>query len=112
MRFAEKRRAPAAEDFLEALKRDLLQLSDSFNAEGLKRRFRDSADAGNSAHAKRSEKRSLAARGHPNEAARFGLVARDFCNEARGREPARAGKARRGSDFTQQFIGCGERRAM
>ncbi len=72
--------------FFEAFERNLLQLANRFDAERLQSSFCNFADTGNSAHRERREKCRFASRRNPNEATRFGLVARYFCYEPRGSE--------------------------
>ena len=107
-----ERSAPAAESFFQFFERNCLQLADRFDAERLQSGFGDFADAGNSAHGERREKCASLPGGNPDEAARLGLIARDFCDEARGAKPAGARQARGRGDFEQKFVSGGERRSV
>ena len=70
------------------------------------------ADAGNSSHGERRKKRGFAAGRNPDQTARLGLIAGDFCDQARGAEAAGTGQRRRRRDFAQKLIRGGERRAV
>src|SRR5882762_9314542 len=85
--------------------RDLI---DGFNAEGAKRAFRDFADAGNFSHWQVREKSLFAACRDPDEAARLGLIRRNFCNEPSRSQSARTGKSSGASDRLKQLVGRGE----
>src|SRR5882724_2733755 len=73
-RLAIERRAPLAEYAFQFFPRHGRDLLDGFYAEGAKRAFRDFADAGNFSYWKHGKKSLLAARRHPHEPTRLGLV--------------------------------------
>jgi len=87
-------------------------LFDSFDAEGAKRALRDFADAGNFSHRQLCEKSLFAACRDPDEAARLGLIRRNFRNEPRRSEAAGAGKSGGASDRSKQLVGSRERRSV
>src|SRR6185312_6258422 len=81
-RFAIEGGAPAAKIGFQASESLRLQLRDGFDAQLIERGFGDFADSRNAADGKRRKEIFFAACGNPNQAARLGLVAPDFCNEA------------------------------
>jgi len=83
-----------------------------FDAEGAKRALRDFADAGNFSHRQLCEKSLFAACRDPDEAARLGLIRRNFRNEPRRSEAAGAGKSGGASDRSKQLVGSRERRSV
>ena len=78
----------------------------------VQRRFGDFADSGNAPHAERREKCFLAPGGNPHQAARLGLIARHFGDQARSREARGARQSGGCRNFAQQRIGRGQRRAV
>jgi len=111
-RFAVKRRSPPAENLFKFFRGMFGELRDGFDAERAKGAFGDFADAGNFAHRKRRQKLCFLAGSNPDEAARFSLIAGDFCGEAGGGEAAGAGKAGFARNGAKQFVRGGERRAV
>ncbi len=110
--FAIERRPPLTENLFQLFGGMFGQLCDGFNAECAEGALGDFADPGNFADGKRREEFSFLAGRNPDEAARFGLIARHFCGETRRREAAGAGKPGLARDGTKQFVRGGERRAV
>jgi len=109
-RFAIQRRTPLAENLFEFLLRNSGDLfRPVFDAEGAKRALRDFADAGNFSHRQLREESLFAACRDPDEAARFGLIRRNFRNEPRRSKAARTGKSSGASDRAKQLVGRRER---
>ena len=111
-RFAVERRAPLPKSFFQAFQRNSLQLRDRFDAQAFQGRFRHFPNARNAPHRQRRKKYRFASRRNPDQPARFGLIAGDFCDQARRAQSARARQAGRRSDFQQKFVRCGERRPV
>ena len=111
-RFAIKRVAPLAERFLKFFERNGGQLTDGGNSPRVQRLLRNFADAGNAAHAERRKKNCFGSGGNAKQAARLGLIAGNFCDEARGSESAGTRKAGGARDFRKQFVRGGERGAV
>ncbi len=76
--FAIERGAPLAKDFLKFLLFVSGELFDSLNAERTKGALRDFTDARNFANGQWSEKARFHSWRNPNQAARFGLIGRNF----------------------------------
>ena len=65
---------------------------------------------GDAPHAERREKLRLDSGGHPNQAARFGLIRCDLGHQTRARQARRTGQAGFFADSPQQGVRRGERR--
>ena len=69
------------------------ELFDGLNAERTKGALRDFADAGNFANGQRSEETRFHSWRNPDQAARFGLIGRNFRNQTGGSQSAGARQA-------------------